>query len=189
MTFLSLSMLLASCAQDETRDEVMPTEKQVAVNGSNTDRFGSLTSVKFIKESGPMHPQVLNTDESLTLEHNGSVYRLIMQIDNNLVLYRERQGHKTVLWHSNTHRIDVVKPKLIAQTDGNLVIYASNSIPVNSIPIWHSNTTVNYHVDSPHIKIQLYTRTGAFIPSGYRIKVILGGNNEERKDLIVEDFN
>ena len=144
MTFLSLSMLLASCAQDETRDEVMPTEKQVAVNGSNTDRFGSLTSVKFIKESGPMHPQVLNTDESLTLEHNGSVYRLIMQIDNNLVLYRERQGHKTVLWHSNTHRIDVVKPKLIAQTDGNLVIYASNSIPVNSIPIWHSNTTVNY---------------------------------------------
>lgn len=183
MTFLSLSMLLTSCAQDETRDEVIPTAKQVAVNGNNTDRFLDLTSVEFIKESGPSHPQVLTVDQSLTLEHLGSVYRLIMQLDNNLVLYRERQGQRTVLWHSNTHRFDVGNPKLIAQTDGNLVIYANNTIP-----IWNSNTAVNYHVDSPHIKIQLYSRTGAFIPSGYRIKVILGGNNEERKDLIVEDF-
>ncbi|WP_250254215.1 hypothetical protein [Chryseobacterium sp. Marseille-Q3244] len=187
MTFLSLSMLLSSCAQDETRDEVMPTAKQVAVNENNTSRIG-LTSVKFIKESGPFHPQALNTEESLTLEHNGSVYRLIMQMDNNLVLYRERQGHRTVLWHSNTHRTDVGGPRLVAQTDGNLVIYSSNSIPVNSIPIWSADTTVNYHVDSPHIKIQLYSRTGTFIPSGFRIKVILGGNNEERKDIIVEDF-
>lgn len=187
ITFLSLSMLLASCAQDETRDEVMPTAKQVTVNENNTSRI-SFTKIELIKESGPFHPEALNTEESLTLEHNGSVYRLIMQWDNNLVLYRERQGHKTVLWHSNTHRIDVVSPRLVAQTDGNLVIYSSNSIPANSIPIWSADTTVNYHVNSPHIKMQLCSRTGAFIPSGYRIKVILGGNNEERKEIIVEDF-
>ncbi|RXM51385.1 MULTISPECIES: hypothetical protein [unclassified Chryseobacterium] len=187
ITFLSLSMLLASCAQDETRDEVMPTAKQVTVNENNTSRI-SFTKIELIKESGPFHPEALNTEESLKLEHNGSVYRLIMQWDNNLVLYRERQGHKTVLWHSNTHRTDVVSPRLVAQTDGNLVIYSSNSIPANSIPIWSADTTVNYHVNSPHIKMQLCSRTGTFIPSGYRIKVILGGNNEERKEIIVEDF-
>lgn len=182
MTFLSLSMLLASCAQDETRDEVMPTEKQTVVKGNTTSRIG-LTTLKLLKESGPIHPQVLNTEQSLVLEHDNNVYRLIMQNDNNLVLYRERQGYRTVLWHSNTHRTDVGGSRLVAQTDGNLVIYTNNNIP-----IWNSNTAVNYYVNNPHFKLQLYSRAGAAIPTGYRIKVILGGNNEERNDIIVEDF-
>jgi hypothetical protein len=54
--------------------------------------------------------------------------------------------------------------------------------------LWSSNTAVNYYVANPHVKLQLYSRTGAAIPSGFRIKVILGGNNEERNDIIVEDF-
>ncbi|WP_053327383.1 hypothetical protein [Chryseobacterium gallinarum] len=187
LTFLSLSLLLASCSQDDTRDNVVPIQKPIerptTIDGNNASRLG-LVSYKLLKESGPIHPQGLNADESLTLEHNGSTYRLIMQTDNNLVLYRETPGNRIVLWHSNTHRTDIIGgSRLVAQTDGNLVIYT-----YDNTPLWSSNTATNYYVDGPHFKLQLYSKTGAAIPTGYRIKLILGGNNQERHEIVVEDF-
>lgn len=183
LTLLSLPVLLASCAQDNDLDNVnMSTqnEKQIIADGKNTSRFLDLTRYTLLKES-TNHPQTLSAGQSISMEYNGSTYRFIMQADNNLVLYRERPGLTNVLWHSNTYR-STGTPSLIVQNDGNMVIYSDGN------PLWSSNTAVNYYVTNPHVKLQLYSRTGAAIPSGFRIKVILGGNNEERNDIIVEDF-
>ncbi|ROI00869.1 hypothetical protein EGI05_02120 [Chryseobacterium daecheongense] len=155
-------------------------EKQSTADGKNTSRFLDLTRYTLLKES-TNHPQTLSAGQSISMEYNGSTYRFIMQADNNLVLYRERPGLTNVLWHSNTYR-STGTPSLIVQNDGNMVIYSDGN------PLWSSNTAVNYYVANPHVKLQLYSRTGAAIPSGFRIKVILGGNNEERNDIIVEDF-
>lgn len=183
LTLLSLPLLLASCAQDNVLDDVnanVQNEKQITADRNSTSRILDLTRYKLLKES-TNHPQTLNAGQSISMEYGDSTYRFIMQTDNNLVLYRERPGFNTVLWHSNTYRSSGT-PTLIVQNDGNMVIYS------NGNPLWSSNTAVNYHVANPHVKLQLYSRAGAAIPTGYRIKVILGGNNEERNDIIVEDF-
>ncbi|WP_164464491.1 hypothetical protein [Chryseobacterium sp. G0162] len=54
-------MLLTSCAQDETRDNVISSEKTVSVNENKTSRIG-LTTVEFIKEV--YNPSVLNAEEA-----------------------------------------------------------------------------------------------------------------------------
>lgn len=184
LTLLSLPMLLASCAQDDVLDSTnmnAQAEKHTTLDKSNTSRgILDLNRYKLLKES-TNHPQVLEAGQSISMEYNGSTYRFIMQTDNNLVLYRERPGLNNVIWHSNTYRSSGT-PRLIVQNDGNMVIYRDGN------PLWSSNTAVNYHVANPHVKLQLYSRTGAAIESGFRIKVILGGNNEERNDIIVEDF-
>lgn len=180
MTFLSLSVLLASCTQDENRDETMSTEKQVAVNVNKDSRLG-LTQVNLIKEV--YHPSVLNAGEAITLENNGSKYQLIMQHDHNLVLYRTVAGHTTALWKSDSYRTDLSTPSvLVAQNDGNMVIYN------NGIPLWNTNKSVNFHVNDPHMKLQLFSRTGAAIPSGFRMKFVLSGNNQNLNDVFQVDF-
>lgn len=183
MTFLSLSMLMASCAQDDTLDStpVQNRNAHTITNETNSIPGTGLTELKFISET-TNHPQILYAGESISLENNGSTYRLIMQHDSNLVLYRERPGSLSVLWSSNTVRSQGA-PKLIAQNDGNLVIYN------NDTSIWHSNSAVTGTVSNPHIKLQLYSRGGYFIPNGFRIKIILGGNNEERKEIAYKDFD
>lgn len=181
MTFLSLSMLLASCAQDETRDNVIPTEKQVAKNGDNASRIGSLTTVTLLKEV--YHPSVLTAGNAITLEENGTKYQLIMQYDNNLVLYMTRFGHTSVLWKSNTYTTLGGLSQLIAQNDGNMVIYR------DGIPTWNTNKTVNFHVNDPHMKLQLFSRSGTFIPTGFRMKFVLGGNNQNINDVFQVDFD
>jgi len=181
MTFLSLSMLLASCAQDETRDNVMPAEKQVAVNESKTSRLNvSTTTIKFLQEV--YHPSVLNAGEAITLQEGDRKFQLIMQPDNNLVLYMTRSGHTSVVWHSNTNRPLNGTPQLIAQYDGNMVIYN------NGIPIWNTNKTVNFHVNDPHMKLQLYSKKDIFGFSGHRIKFVLGGNNQNINDVFEVDY-
>ncbi|MBL1221145.1 hypothetical protein JET18_09860 [Chryseobacterium sp. L7] len=184
LALLGLPMLLASCAQDDVLDNTnvnAQNEIHSGVDKNSTSRgILDLTRYKLLKES-TNHPQVLEAGQSISMEYGGSTYRFIMQTDNNLVLYRERPGFNMVLWHSNTYRSSGT-PRLIVQNDGNMVIYRDGN------PLWSSNTAVNYHVANPHVKLQLYSRAGAAIPTGYRIKVILGGNNEERNDIIVEDF-
>ncbi len=181
MTFLSLSLLFTSCAQDETRDNVMPTEKKMTTDASSARLMG--TTVTLIKEAVPNSPQVLNSGESITMEANGISYRLTMQIDHNLVLYKTNAGHNTVLWQSNTYNALLGNPsQLIAQNDGNMVIYN------NGIPLWSANKSVNYHVADPHIKLQLFSRTGPFIPSGHRIKLVLSGNGQNITDVFQVDF-
>ena len=59
-------------------------------------------------------------------------YKLVMQGDNNLVIYDKRN---TPTWASGTHNRGTRPAKLIMQSDGNLVIYdAANRA------IWATNT-------------------------------------------------
>lgn len=60
-------------------------------------------------------------------------YRLIMQTDGNLVLYR---SDNTAVWHSHTYGNP--GSSCIMQTDGNLVIYNPSSQP-----LWHTHTFGN----------------------------------------------
>ncbi|WP_027372213.1 hypothetical protein [Chryseobacterium sp. UNC8MFCol] len=178
MTFLSLSMLLVSCAQDETRDDVMPAEKQIAVNGDKASRIGT-TTVNLIKEV--YHPSVLNAGQAITVEDQGVKYQLVMQYDNNLVLYQIAGNRTTPVWKSNSYRPEGGSTQLIAQNDGNMVIYN------NGIPIWNTNKTVNFFVNDPHMKLQLFSKKDIFGYVGHRIKFVLGGNNQNLNDVFQVD--
>lgn len=71
----------------------------------------------------------LNRGQSLT-STNGQ-FRLDLQEDGNLVLYRSEDGQ--VLWATNTDGAD--SSQLIYQIDGNLVPYGANGAV-----LWVSNT-------------------------------------------------
>lgn len=179
MTLLSLSMLLASCAQDETRDDIIPFQKQIAVNEDTALSIGT-TTVKFIKEV--YHPSVLNAGQAITLEDQGIKYQLVMQYDNNLVLYKIESNRTSVLWSSNSYKPEGGFTQLIAQHDGNMVIYN------NGIPLWNTNKTVDFHVSDPHMKLQLFSKKDIFGYSGHRIKFVLGGNNQNINDVFQLDI-
>ncbi len=183
LTFLSLSMLLASCAQDDTLDDVTVKNEAVQTNQNNSEALNiGFTKVTLLKEIS-YHGGILNAGEAITLENSLDTYQLVMQYDHNLVLYKVRSGHPIALWSSNTRRTDLTTPSaLVAQNDGNMVIYNNN------IPIWNTNKTVGYHINDPHMKLQLFKRTGAFIPPGYRIKLVLSGNGQNINDVIEVDF-
>lgn len=81
-----------------------------------------------------MTKNVLYTDEKLTTGQslvNGD-YRLTMQADANLVLYDLEKA----VWASNTNGATSSNCYLVLQTDGNLVIYTSDS----NKAIWSSKT-------------------------------------------------
>ncbi|REC42877.1 hypothetical protein [Chryseobacterium pennipullorum] len=181
MTFLSLSMLLASCAQDDTRDNVLPNKQQSGLHEGSSSRIGNLTTVKLLQEVH--NPSVLKAGEAITLVQNDRKYQLIMQYDNNLVLYMTRSGHTSVLWSSNSYSSTGGYSQLIAQNDGNMVIYR------DGIPTWNTNKTVNFHVNDPHMKLQVFSRSGTFITPGYRMKFVLGGNNQNINDVFEVDFD
>jgi hypothetical protein len=71
------------------------------------------------------------------LLHNQSItstdgrFRLVMQTDGNLVVYRTRDNH--ALWATGTQHSDA--QRAVMQTDGNLVLYH-----VDNRPAWASNT-------------------------------------------------
>lgn len=180
LTFLSLSMLLASCAQDDTLDNVtVQNEKVQANNGDKSARIG-LTTVTLLQEV--TNSSVLNAGEAINVTDYINTFQLVMQNDHNLVLYRIRGGHAQVLWQSNTHRTDLSTPSLLlAQHDGNMVIYN------NGIPLWNTNKAVNYYVNDPHMKLQLFSRKGSFIYPGYRIKLLLSGNGQNINDVFQVD--
>mmetsp|Transcript_83613 Transcript_83613/g.102466 ORF Transcript_83613/g.102466 Transcript_83613/m.102466 type:complete len:150 (+) Transcript_83613:120-569(+) len=66
-------------------------------------------------------------------------YKIIMQLDNNLVIY---DGFNRVMWASNTYDDGIVGAKLCMQTDGNLVIYDGHNTA-----IWATNTD-NARIDN-----------------------------------------
>ena len=61
---------------------------------------------------------------------NDLAYRLIMQGDGNLVLYRQ---NGTPRWHTSTYGNN--GSRCFMQSDGNLVIYHPNGTA-----LWHSHT-------------------------------------------------
>ncbi len=71
----------------------------------------------------------LTTNQSI-ISSDGR-FRLTMQDDGNLVVYRTHDNH--ALWATGTQGSDVHRAEM--QTDGNLVLYH-----VNNAPAWASNT-------------------------------------------------
>jgi hypothetical protein len=89
---------------------------------------------------------ILNPNQSLYVNQflispNGK-YKLIMQSDGNLVLYRVYDNY--ALWNSGTAGQAV--SRVIMQDDGNLVIYLTNGRP-----IWSSRTQGN---PGSHLRLQ-----------------------------------
>ena len=73
--------------------------------------------------------QTLFVNQSLTSADNR--FRLTMQNDGNLVIYRTSDNR--ALWATGTQQSDV--QRAVMQTDGNFVLYH-----VNNAPAWASNT-------------------------------------------------
>jgi hypothetical protein len=73
--------------------------------------------------------QLFNTNQAI-ISQDGR-FRLVMQSDGNLVIYRTSDGR--ALWGSNTAQSDV--HRAVMQGDGNFVLYH-----VNNAPAWASNT-------------------------------------------------
>lgn len=179
LTGFAAAILLTSCAPDETFENT--NLKNSESKTSEIAARGISSTVTFITET-TNHPQRLDPGQSISLSYNIYTYRLEMQGDSNLVLYQDRPGFTRAIWSTNTHR-DSGTPWLIAQNDGNLVIYNDGN------PLWHTNSSVSGNVSNPHIKMQLYTRSGGSIPAGIRIKLVLGGNNVERKTFAEVDLS
>ena len=73
--------------------------------------------------------QALFQNQSLTSQDTR--FRLTMQSDGNLVVYRNSDNR--ALWGSGTQQSDV--QRAVMQNDGNFVLYH-----VNNAPAWASNT-------------------------------------------------
>jgi hypothetical protein len=97
---------------------------------------------------------------------NGS-YRLIMQQDGNLVLYKTVSRSNVAIWSSRTNGQTVGECDM--QTDGNLVIYTPNHKP-----IWASHT--NGHNGS-YLEVQDDGNAVIYTPDG---KAIWATNTQGR---------
>jgi hypothetical protein len=87
-----------------------------------------------------MHRRISMSDRLFpgqTLYHNGLLmsqdnrFRLILQTDGNLVIYRTSDNR--AIWATGTQGTDVIRA--VMQNDGNFVLYH-----VNNQPAWASNT-------------------------------------------------
>lgn len=65
-------------------------------------------------------------------------YRLVLQYDGNLVLYKDRANP---IWDTRTHDKSVAGCSF--QEDGNFVLYSTDHVP---IPLWNSKTHGNSNV-------------------------------------------
>lgn len=92
--------------------------------------FFFITKECFSQYSWTATSTVININQKIRLQ-NGQ-YDLILQNDNNLVLY---QGSRAI-WNTNTAGSGATK--LIFQNDGNLVLYTSSNVAK-----WSSNTSGN----------------------------------------------
>lgn len=85
---------------------------------------------------------MLKTNQFLTSISNN--FFVVMQIDGNLVVYRDLQNPNYAIWATNTDR-QFASYHLSMQYDGNLVIYDQNGTPIWASNTWSANNP-NYHL-------------------------------------------
>jgi hypothetical protein len=112
-------------------------------------------SVVLSQSAALANPNTLGPGQSLPaaysyLTSNNMQYMLVLQGDNNLVLYRVSDWH--VLWASNTNTpvpsTGVCNAcyalTLVMKSDGNLVLISHKSVPFGTGNlVWQSNTSGN----------------------------------------------
>lgn len=187
-TLALLTLAITSCSR-ETDSMTEQTPVQTAKKMNAQEKI-SLTKTEVLAESHRM--SLLNVGQSLVLKYGNVNLHLDLQLDSNLVLYASPINYwgpapYPVKWASNTNLgIGVAQPFLIAQTDGNLVLYKTQpSVPGNAI--WSTNT-YSGTVSNPRFKLQIIKRTHAINGTRYFATFILEGNDSERHEIAVEDI-
>ncbi|PKF74731.1 hypothetical protein [Chryseobacterium sp. PMSZPI] len=183
-----LTMSIVSCSR-ETDSLTEQTSVKNARNSNIQERI-SLTKTEVLAESYRM--SILNVGQSLVLKYGNVNLHLDLQTDSNLVLYASPINYwgpapYPVKWASNTYLGNgVAQPLLIAQTDGNLVLYKAHpTVPGNAI--WSTNT-YSGTVSNPRFKLQIIKKTHAINGTRYYATFILEGNDSERHEIAVEDI-
>lgn len=93
-------------------------------------------------------------DGDRSVQSTDGQYRLLYQLDGNLVLYRNGGG---ALWASNTPGTTV--GRAIMQTDGNLVVYDRDDVP-RFHTMTHGNPGAQLFIDAAG-KLYIITPGGA----------------------------
>lgn len=113
----------------------------------------------------------MNISIIFRLQRNGNMLFFAVNNYNNWPKY---------LWNSGTANSGAYNPILLAQTNGNLVLYKNvENYSANDV-LWNSNTWVAAGVSNPNIKIQLFKETSTW-GTQYTAKLILEGNGYYRK--------
>ena len=109
----------------------------------NKDHFAlnDMKSTNWLHDNGIM-PQGNQLGIGAALESANKRFRLNMQSDGNLVLYKEPE-HRPI-WHTNTINTGGFRANM--QSDGNFVLYTEKSVP-----IWNSRTQ---HIRRNYLMLQ-----------------------------------
>ncbi len=102
--------------------------------------------------------------------------------NGNMRFYRTNMyGQEKDIWFVATNTGNpAYTPILMAQTNGNLVLYKNEGYYSANDVLWNSNTWVASGVTSPSIKIQLFEERSIYSGLKYIAKLILEGNGYYR---------
>ncbi|HBN6700560.1 hypothetical protein [Elizabethkingia anophelis] len=181
ITFSALCIFISCDRQENTNDNVIDHK---AMNINNN--ISALSSYTLVAESLKINK--LNAEDlpgTYKLDYDGITLTFRLQKDGNMVFVASNNTTKRAkfIWNSRTNVNFGDNPVLIAQTNGNLVLYRNvGDYSANSV-IWNSNTYVAEGVTNPVIKIQYFTEGSKHIG-----KVILEGNGYYRHVIAEGNF-
>lgn len=188
-TIAAVGLLLTACSQDD--DMTNPTPTVLSAKNEGSQEKISFVKTEVIAESD--RASTLSVGQSLVLNAGNAHVHLDVQYDGNLVLYANPiqwfgPTPNPAKWASDTSTNYAVQPFLVAQTDGNLVLYKSAPyIAANAV--WATNTDSG-DVSDPKFKIQVIKKTNSLNSSSpkYYATFILEGNNSERHEITVSEI-
>ena len=167
---------MGNSALDDVKNASSVNMGHVALNDIFTDWF---------RDNGVM-PQGNELGIGAALESANKRFRLNMQSDGNLVLYKEPE-HRPI-WHTNTINTGGYRANL--QSDGNFVVYTERSVP-----IWNSRTqgtNKNYLMlqNDGNLVIYAYDENGQFNTDRKYAQWSTGTNGKKKAtNLRTESFS
>lgn len=185
-TFVTLvgiiGLFLTQSCQNREVEDVTKVETQTPAS-PQTSKF-SFTRHTVLAESSKT--SVLHWGEQNSLIVNGTrpyQYRVRLTIggDCNMGIYFDRGNGttSTVIWKTNTNRAGNFNPWLVAQNDGNLVLYSQNNYNP-TYALWASGTNGSSWINDPKFKLQLLSETGPFIASHTIVRLYLEHNGSDK---------